>query len=187
MELFQWRGECEHLLPGWSAADRVHLGEELADCLLYLVRLSDRCGIDLAAAALDKMQKNRRKYPAEAAFGRSDKYTAYQGAGAGEAREAEGGEGGEGGATASPKPSATAGNPVWYTARSATPPPRTSPEASPRGPSPTDPRASLEAEFKAAAPRGAWREALLSAAPYAALVLGTACVAFSLGRRSGGR
>jgi hypothetical protein len=184
MELFQWRGECEHLLPGWSDADRVHLGEELADCLLYLVRLSDRCGIDLAAAALDKMQKNRRKYPAEAAFGRSDKYTAYQGE-AREAEEREGGEGGKGAAT--PQPSAAAsGRPAeWFTARSASPPPRAPPEASPRGPSPTDPRASLEAQFRAAAPQGAWREALLSAAPYAALVFGTACVAFSLGRRSG--
>ena len=51
---------------------------QLSDCLLYLVRLADRCGLDLAAASLDKMAKNRRKYPADRAFGRSDKYTAYE-------------------------------------------------------------------------------------------------------------
>ncbi len=32
--------------------------------LLYLVRLSDQCGVDLGAAALRKMEKNARKYPA---------------------------------------------------------------------------------------------------------------------------
>ena len=42
------------------------------------MRLADRCGVDLAAASLDKMAKNQRKYPADRAFGRSDKYTAYE-------------------------------------------------------------------------------------------------------------
>lgn len=76
-EIFQWRGEVQPGLPDWTAADRTHLGEELADCLLYLVRLSDRCGVDLAAAALRKMSLNRAKYPADKCFGSSAKYTAY--------------------------------------------------------------------------------------------------------------
>lgn len=76
-ELFQWRGEVAPGLPEWSSADRTHLGEELADCLLYLVRLSDRCGVDLPAAALRKMELNRAKYPVERCFGSSAKYTAY--------------------------------------------------------------------------------------------------------------
>ncbi|RHZ39420.1 hypothetical protein DYB26_002740, partial [Aphanomyces astaci] len=41
-----------------------HLGEELSDVLIYLVRLADRCNIDLATAALRKMDKNAIKYPA---------------------------------------------------------------------------------------------------------------------------
>ena len=77
-EIFQWRGEVGVGCPGWTDEDRVHLGEELSDVLLYLVRLSDRCGVDLASAALDKMDKNRKKYPVELAKGRSDKYTAYK-------------------------------------------------------------------------------------------------------------
>jgi len=81
-ELFQWRGEVQPRLPTWSEAERTHLGEELSDVLLYLVRLSDRCGIDLPAAAMRKMTLNRAKYPADAARGRSDKYTRYASAGA---------------------------------------------------------------------------------------------------------
>jgi dCTP diphosphatase len=50
-ELFQWRGEVAPGLPTFSAAEREAVGEELSDVLLYLVRLSDACGIDLGAAA----------------------------------------------------------------------------------------------------------------------------------------
>ena len=44
-------------------------GEELADVLLYLVRLSDACGIDLAAAAEAKLRKNAGKFFAGAWHG----------------------------------------------------------------------------------------------------------------------
>ncbi|KAJ1475506.1 hypothetical protein T484DRAFT_1828118, partial [Baffinella frigidus] len=49
-ECFQWKKdkECEGGLRGWSEEERVHLGEELSDVLLYLVRLSDVCDVDLA-------------------------------------------------------------------------------------------------------------------------------------------
>ena len=50
-EIFQWRGEVAPGLPDFSPADRQHAGEELSDVLLYLVRLADVCGIDLAACA----------------------------------------------------------------------------------------------------------------------------------------
>lgn len=62
-EIFQWRSAAPVGLEGWSAAEREHVGEELADVLIYLVRLADRCGVDLGAAALDKLAKNARKYP----------------------------------------------------------------------------------------------------------------------------
>ncbi|KAE8708101.1 F-box protein SKIP23-like [Hibiscus syriacus] len=44
--------------------EKVHLGEELSDVLLYLVRLSDICGVDLGKAALRKVELNAIKYPA---------------------------------------------------------------------------------------------------------------------------
>ncbi|CAF2158239.1 unnamed protein product [Brassica rapa] len=63
-EIFQWRGEVERGLPDWKEEDKVHLGEELSDVLLYLVRLSDVCGVDLGKAALRKLDLNAIKYPA---------------------------------------------------------------------------------------------------------------------------
>ncbi|CAH9129374.1 unnamed protein product [Cuscuta epithymum] len=62
-EIFQWKGEVPKGLPGWEEEEKVHLGEELSDVLLYLVRLSDMCGIDLGKAALRKMELNALKYP----------------------------------------------------------------------------------------------------------------------------
>ncbi|KAK9724283.1 hypothetical protein RND81_05G060900 [Saponaria officinalis] len=63
-EIFQWRGEVGKGLPNWEEAEKEHLGEELSDVLLYLIRLADICGIDLADAALKKLVKNAVKYPA---------------------------------------------------------------------------------------------------------------------------
>ncbi|XP_014497302.1 dCTP pyrophosphatase 1 [Vigna radiata var. radiata] len=64
-EIFQWKGEVPKGLPGWKEEEKVHLGEELSDVLLYLVRLSDICGVDLGKAALRKVQLNAIKYPAK--------------------------------------------------------------------------------------------------------------------------
>ncbi|KAI8523323.1 hypothetical protein RHMOL_Rhmol13G0064500 [Rhododendron molle] len=64
-EIFQWKGEVPRGLPDWKEEEKVHLGEELSDVLLYLVRLSDICGVDLGKAALRKLQLNAIKYPIE--------------------------------------------------------------------------------------------------------------------------
>ncbi|XP_027907124.1 dCTP pyrophosphatase 1-like [Vigna unguiculata] len=62
-EIFQWKGEVPKGLPDWKEEEKVHLGEELSDVLLYLVRLSDMCGVDLGKAALRKVELNAIKYP----------------------------------------------------------------------------------------------------------------------------
>ncbi|XP_015087336.1 dCTP pyrophosphatase 1-like [Solanum pennellii] len=67
-EIFQWRGEVDKGLPNWEESDKEHLGEELSDVLLYLVRLADICGIDLAHAATKKILKNSIKYPEPKVF-----------------------------------------------------------------------------------------------------------------------
>ncbi|KAM3708289.1 hypothetical protein ACB098_02G087200 [Castanea mollissima] len=64
-EIFQWRGEVDRGLPNWEESDKEHLGEELSDVLLYLIRLADICGIDLGDAASKKIVKNAIKYPAK--------------------------------------------------------------------------------------------------------------------------
>ena len=44
--------------------------EELADTFVYLTKIADHFGIDLVEAALEKMDKNERKYPAALNQGR---------------------------------------------------------------------------------------------------------------------
>lgn len=61
-EIFQW-------MPSSEAADRAQrepvrqqAADEIADVLLYLVRLSDVLGIDVMSAAVEKIAKNREKH-----------------------------------------------------------------------------------------------------------------------------
>ena len=54
------------------------MGEELSDVLIMLVRLSDRCHVDLPVAVARKFELNAQKYPADKVYGSSLKYTAYK-------------------------------------------------------------------------------------------------------------
>lgn len=74
-EIFQWKGEVPRGLPDWKEEEKEHLGEELSDVLLYLVRLSDICGVDLGRAALRKMELNAIKYPVKLCKGSAKKHT----------------------------------------------------------------------------------------------------------------
>jgi len=76
-ECFQWKGKVAEGLPGWTAKERTHLGQEIADVLLYLLRLSHKCHVDLPQAALDKLAVNAAKYPATLVRGSSKKYSEY--------------------------------------------------------------------------------------------------------------
>ena len=73
LEKFQWLTEAEsnQLPPETLAAVRA----EVADVLLYLIRISDKLGIDLIAAANAKIVLNAKKYPVDKARGNSKKYT----------------------------------------------------------------------------------------------------------------
>ncbi len=72
LEPFQWlNDEQSHDLPPATLAA---VEQELADVLLYLVRLSDKLDVDLAAAARAKIARNAVKYPVEKARGSSRKY-----------------------------------------------------------------------------------------------------------------
>ena len=48
-----------------GTAEREHLGEELSDVFLYLVRLADVCSMDLVSCIKSKIQKNGIKYPSK--------------------------------------------------------------------------------------------------------------------------
>ena len=74
LEPFQWlTDEQSRALPPET---RAAVEEELADVLLYLVRLADKLDVDLAAAARAKIVRNSEKYPVEKARGSSRKYDA---------------------------------------------------------------------------------------------------------------
>ena len=68
---------CVCVCSGWSDREKEHLGEELSDVLIYLVRLADQCHVDLPTAVLRKFELNRKKYPADKVHGSSRKYTEY--------------------------------------------------------------------------------------------------------------
>jgi NTP pyrophosphatase (non-canonical NTP hydrolase) len=73
LEHFQWMSEAESLQV--DAERKSKIAEELADVLLYLVRIADKLDIDLLAAADAKLRLNAAKYPVDKARGSSRKYT----------------------------------------------------------------------------------------------------------------
>jgi len=74
-ELFQWMTEADSRVASSDPQRAQALRDELADVLLYLVRLADVLGVDLDAAAAHKLATNAAKYPAAKARGSSRKYT----------------------------------------------------------------------------------------------------------------
>jgi len=79
MEHFQWLTETQS--RNLSDEHKAQVGTEIADVLLYLLRLCDVLQIDPADAARGKLALNAKKYPVELAKGRSDKYTELHGSG----------------------------------------------------------------------------------------------------------
>ncbi len=72
LEPFQWLDDAQSRTP--SPETRAAVEEEMADVLLYLVRLADRLDVDLEQAARAKLERNALKYPVEKARGTSRKY-----------------------------------------------------------------------------------------------------------------
>jgi dCTP diphosphatase len=75
VEIFQWLTEAESALLDEDR--RVRVEAELADILVYLVRIADRLDVDLLQAAAIKLEENARKYPAERVRGKALKYDEY--------------------------------------------------------------------------------------------------------------
>lgn len=75
MEHFQWLVTgAEHELDQQA---RTGIRHEMADVLLYLVQLADKTGVDLHAAAVEKIALNGQKYPAAQVQGDARKYDRY--------------------------------------------------------------------------------------------------------------
>ncbi|MEW6586086.1 MAG: nucleotide pyrophosphohydrolase [Nitrospirota bacterium] len=75
IEHFQWlTQEQSSNLPDDKLKE---VEQELADILIYLVRIADKLGIDLVEAAESKIAVNEQKYPVDKARGSAAKYTEH--------------------------------------------------------------------------------------------------------------
>jgi len=76
VEQFQWLKQEESRKLTGEKLKAVE--EELADVLVYLIRIADQLDIDLMSATKRKIKSNGAKYPVEKVRGSSKKYTEYQ-------------------------------------------------------------------------------------------------------------
>ena len=75
VEHFQWLSEEQSKNLPQETLDEV--ATELADTLLYLIRLADKLDIDLLSAAQNKIELNGQKYPIDKSRGNALKYTEF--------------------------------------------------------------------------------------------------------------
>jgi len=72
LDHFRWLTEEESAsLPPETRAE---VEDEIADVLIFLVRLCDKLGIEPLAAAGEKIERNERRYPVAASYGRATKH-----------------------------------------------------------------------------------------------------------------
>jgi dCTP diphosphatase len=64
VEIFQWLTEEQSMAVAQSPKTARAVRDELADVLLFLVRLSSVLGVDLNDAVASKLASNAQKYPA---------------------------------------------------------------------------------------------------------------------------
>lgn len=76
LEEFQWLSAAESADPDERCRCRIEA--EMADVLIYLVRLADKLEVDLPAAVESKIAENERKYPARRVRGSPAKYDRYE-------------------------------------------------------------------------------------------------------------
>lgn len=63
VEIFQWMTPEESAQIAQRPEQHQHLGEEIADVMLYLLQIADHSGVDVAAAVERKLALNAIKYP----------------------------------------------------------------------------------------------------------------------------
>ena len=68
-ELFLWKKDHES-----EEVDREKLKEELADVFAYAILLAAKHNLNIGEIVQKKINKNRKKYPAEKAKGKAPKY-----------------------------------------------------------------------------------------------------------------
>jgi len=77
LELFQWLSEDESRAAHEDPTLKEKTSQELADIMLYLIRIADLMKINLNEAIRNKIAHNNKKYPAERVKGSAKKYDEY--------------------------------------------------------------------------------------------------------------
>jgi NTP pyrophosphatase (non-canonical NTP hydrolase) len=75
LELFQWDSEEAMTTMPTSPLEKRRQEDELADVMIYLLRLTDKLGIDLEGAVARKLEINAEKYPVSLAKGNAIKHS----------------------------------------------------------------------------------------------------------------
>jgi NTP pyrophosphatase (non-canonical NTP hydrolase) len=73
LEIFQWMDDTQS--KSLDERQLREVADEIADVLIYLVRISDVLGIDIEKSVGNKLVKNHEKYPIEKCKGSSNKQT----------------------------------------------------------------------------------------------------------------
>ena len=76
VEHFQWLSEEDSKSLPPEKLEEVRM--ELADIQIYLIRIAERLGVDLLAAAREKMALNERRYPVERVKGSARRASEYE-------------------------------------------------------------------------------------------------------------
>ena len=76
MEHFQWLTQEES--KNLDRKTREKVKQEIADVLVYLVRLADQVGVDPVQAAEEKISLNEARYPEDQVKGSAKKYNEYE-------------------------------------------------------------------------------------------------------------
>ena len=71
LEIFQWQKADE--FKNATEKQKEMIKDEIADIFYYLVRISEKLNINIEEALLNKMKKNKEKYPKESVKGKAIK------------------------------------------------------------------------------------------------------------------
>jgi dCTP diphosphatase len=73
LEIFQWLTEDQSQASSMSPKQLAAATEEIADIMIYSLRLADRLGIDVEEAIQEKIENNAERYSVEVAKGNAEK------------------------------------------------------------------------------------------------------------------
>jgi dCTP diphosphatase len=77
IEIFQWLTDKDSVESAFNSSTKEKVSHELADILLYAIRIAAQMDINLNEALHTKFSLNETKYPADKVKGSSRKYDEY--------------------------------------------------------------------------------------------------------------